>query len=762
MGTSELFNGQHVRSASTMWVSEDQPDVDHGKSQDISNVVAENLAPNPSFENGETSPLEWSYYDYHDGTLYLWDNISSHTGSFSVGIANVSQPYNVYMWFTNKAITVDPTKSYIFSVWYKWIGAPAPQQDAEISVREYNENGTNIGGFGLVLTYYDDGDWHHGLLNCPSFSSSTVSVTLQLEHVYRQTVSNAYIRYDDVFFGQARVHNLNTGLNYTTIQKAIDAPETLDGHTIFVDKGIYYEHLVVKKSLSLIGERSSITIINGSGAYATIVHVIADNVSIGGFTIRNGQDYPGIYVENSSHCVIKGNTFIDINYYAIYTVNADYSLIKANDFSSSSGNWGRGIQLRYSDNSTITGNQIMTHNDQYCIWLHNSIGCNIYDNWLADAEDGLMIEHSYSCLVKKNVIENCERGIDIGWWVGGEFVENLIKSNYYGVEGEGSLPQYPQYPKWIFYHNNFINNTHQAYVSSGEGSWNNAGEGNYWDDYSGVDSNYDGIGDSPYSIEHAPNKDNHPLIGMFHSFNTSLGYTVNVISNSTIEDFQYFESNSTIRIHVSNTTSNQTFGFCRLSIPHALMDPNNIWIIIDGGQTEVLFADLSLYDNRTRRWIYFAYPHSTHEIMLGEDNVPPLIGNVHQQPREDSVYPDDKVEVYANVTDNLSGAKQVTLIYAFANSSGAWIMVMEMTNLEGNVWNATIPAFPYGTNVTYTITAEDNAGNTVSTEEIGYQYQYSVIPEFPSFLILPLLMIATLLAVIVYKKNRSKINKSSM
>jgi hypothetical protein len=33
------------------------------------------------------------------------------------------------------------------------------------------------------------------------------------------------------------------------------------------------------------------------------------------------------------------------------------------------------------------------------------------------------------------------------------------------------------------------------------------------------------------------------------------------------------------------------------------------------------------------------------------------------------------------------------------------------------------------TNVTYMIIVEDNAGNVATTEEIGYKYQYHVIPE---------------------------------
>ena len=60
-----------------------------------------------------------------------------------------------------------------------------------------------------------------------------------------------------------RVHNLNTRLNYTSIQEAVDAPETLNGHTIFVQEGTYNENVVLGKSyLTLIGENKSSTVID--------------------------------------------------------------------------------------------------------------------------------------------------------------------------------------------------------------------------------------------------------------------------------------------------------------------------------------------------------------------------------------------------------------------------------------------------------------------------------------------------------------------
>jgi hypothetical protein len=40
--------------------------------------------------------------------------------------------------------------------------------------------------------------------------------------------------------------------------------------------------------------------------------------------------------------------------------------------------------------------------------------------------------------------------------------------------------------------------------------------GNYWSDYTGTDANYDGIGDTPYTID-ALNQDRYPLMGPFGS-----------------------------------------------------------------------------------------------------------------------------------------------------------------------------------------------------------------------------------------------------
>jgi hypothetical protein len=142
---------------------------------------------------------------------------------------------------------------------------------------------------------------------------------------------------------------------------------------------------------------------------------------------------------------------------------------------------------------------------------------------------------------------------------------------------------------------------------------------------------------------------------------------------------------------------------------------------------------------------------SEEEIIELYDASPPDIKEVSQIPLENNVLPEDEVKVNVTVTDDRSGVKQVTLNYT--NGNGTWVTV-DMMNINGTMWNATIPAFPYCTNITYVITAEDNANNTITSEDKELDLRYHVIPELPSFLTQPLFMIVTLLAVVVYRKRR--------
>ncbi len=83
------------------------------------------------------------------------------------------------------------------------------------------------------------------------------------------------------------VHNLDTNISYATIQEAIDDNATTDGHTILVEYGVYGEDIVVNKSIRLIGENRTDTIIEGFG-YEEVVRIRVSNATLSGFTVRNG------------------------------------------------------------------------------------------------------------------------------------------------------------------------------------------------------------------------------------------------------------------------------------------------------------------------------------------------------------------------------------------------------------------------------------------------------------------------------------------
>ena len=74
--------------------------------------------------------------------------------------------------------------------------------------------------------------------------------------------------------------------NYTKIQDAIN--DSSDGDTVFVFKGIYYEHLKVGKDINLFGEDKEKTVIDASGIETAVE--IGAYVNLSGFTIRNAEE----------------------------------------------------------------------------------------------------------------------------------------------------------------------------------------------------------------------------------------------------------------------------------------------------------------------------------------------------------------------------------------------------------------------------------------------------------------------------------------
>jgi len=377
------------------------------------------------------------------------------------------------------------------------------------------------------------------------------------------------------------VRNINTGLTYKTIQEAIDAEETLDGHTISVGGGVFKGSVTVSKAIALIGEDDSTTIIDGRRANRGI-NVNDKSVIIKGFTVRNCTT--GIYLKGSNNSVIAENN-VSLTDNAILVYDSFNLTIHQNTM----GNNDRaGILVTNSQNFTVSNNRVFDNGlSQFGYGINTNSSANglikqniAYGNYY----DGIGLLDSNNCTVIENTVENNR-------------INGILLSSTNGN---------------LVYNNNIINNSVQAVDFSLTHQWDNDVEGNYWSGYVGIDSNYDGIGDTAQTTT-GGNQDQKPLMGLFHSFITSAGYQVNIVSNSTVTDFAFFASNNTIRIHVANMSALQSFGFCRVTIPKALIAPPYT-VTIDEGSVAVLNFNDTLYDNSTHRWIYFAYAHSTHEI----------------------------------------------------------------------------------------------------------------------------------------------------
>jgi hypothetical protein len=135
-----------------------------------------------------------------------------------------------------------------------------------------------------------------------------------------------------------------------------------------------------------------------------------------------------------------------------------------------------------------------------------------------------------------------------------------------------------------------------------------------------------------------------------------------------------------------------------------------------------------------------------------EDITPPVIGIPIQDPPPDMVTPYQNVTVSVNITDTESGVKNATLHYNI-NNTATWIDVVMNYNSTSRLYYAMILGQSEETYVKYKIVAYDNAENMAVEDNAGQYYTYTVIPEFPSSLILLLVMVLSVLAVVLAKRK---------
>ncbi|KXH70482.1 MAG: hypothetical protein AM326_04360 [Candidatus Thorarchaeota archaeon SMTZ-45] len=281
-----------------------------------------------------------------------------------------------------------------------------------------------------------------------------------------------------------------------------------------------------------------------------IVSIESNNVSVVDNLCYETTE-AGIWFSIGYHVLIKGNT-LGNGSTGIVLEDVVYGSVLDNTVSNFTATWmggPTGIHLTNAYNSSVVGNHITECN--VAIYMEQSSKCNITDNTCIDNQDGIfvvisnfdividknychltmgyaiIVAETYNCTVTRNVCTNTTglEGICLGVYDAQcDAFWNEFRLSDIGIDFEGH--------KGVITHNTIkdnelfglyilglldVNVTWNIFDENGQNvrddSVQTIFDYNYYSNYTGVDANADGIGDTWHPIDGlANNNDTHPLM----------------------------------------------------------------------------------------------------------------------------------------------------------------------------------------------------------------------------------------------------------
>lgn len=290
------------------------------------------------------------------------------------------------------------------------------------------------------------------------------------------------------------------------------------GNNSVISNNTLYNNEVFAISFQYFGYNLTNNLMKGSGLgigpsdveYMSLVKIDTSNL------VNNKHVY--YYINRSN---LRMDDFINAG--QIYLINSTNSIIAHVDVSNST----IGISLFHSNNITVK-NTISSNNEYgYGVWLSNTNVSKFLENTLNNNWKGILLEDgSKNNVISGNDISFNWQGVEIQFYCDNNTIsDNHLNKNYWGlwIRGGsynsiyGNIIQNSKAlgleliggPISCNYNTIFLNffrenRIHIDISGPSDNLWNISDIGNYWDNYTGVDANGDGIGDTPHNISVSP------------------------------------------------------------------------------------------------------------------------------------------------------------------------------------------------------------------------------------------------------------------